>query len=181
MRLLSQMNNGQAYSLSAHSSTRGTRADPLCVGYVPDGKVFSLISSLPSSLSADVLSVFVRMIHRYYAAVRLLADVHAGRVAEAFSRRPATHFCCRRLRGLPVLVHEVSRRAWGLRLRRTEQELALSLRFMLPSAHYKGVGVRIASFRSSIAHPAYPLSTLRRFPRGSNARLGAERIASPFS
>src|SRR5215472_2051612 len=27
----------------------------------------------------------------------------------------------------PVLVHEVSRRAWGLRLRRTGQELALSL------------------------------------------------------
>jgi hypothetical protein len=40
-----------------------------------------LISSLPSSLSADEPSVFVRMIHRYYAAVRLLADVHAGRTA----------------------------------------------------------------------------------------------------
>ena len=52
-------------------------------------------------------------------------------------------------------MHEVSRRAWGLRLRRTEQELALSPLFMLPSAHYKDVGVRIASFRSSIAHPAY--------------------------
>jgi hypothetical protein len=26
---------------------------------------------------------------------------------------------------------------------------------MLPSAHYKDVGVRIASFRSSIAHPTY--------------------------
>ncbi len=26
---------------------------------------------------------------------------------------------------------------------------------MLPSAHYKSVGVRIASFRSSIAHPTY--------------------------
>jgi hypothetical protein len=26
---------------------------------------------------------------------------------------------------------------------------------MLPSAHYKGVGVRIASFRRSIAHPTY--------------------------
>ena len=50
--------------------------------------------------------------------------------------------------GLPVLVHEVSRRAWGLRLRRTEQELALSSLFMLPSAHYKGVGVRIDSLRS---------------------------------
>ena len=80
-RLLSRMNGGQAYSLSAHSPTRGTRAVPLSVGCMPDGRVFSLISSLPSSLSADVLSVFVRMIHRYYAAVRLLADVHAGRVA----------------------------------------------------------------------------------------------------
>ena len=51
---------------------------------------------------------------------------------------------------------EVSRRAWGLRLRRTEQELALSLPFMLPSAHYKGVGVRIACFRSSIPTPPIP-------------------------
>ena len=31
---------------------------------MPDGKVFSLISSLPSSLSADEPSVFVRAIHR---------------------------------------------------------------------------------------------------------------------
>src|SRR5437588_7457934 len=73
----------------------------------------------------------------------------------AFSRRPATDFRRRHLRGLPVLVHEVSRRVWGLRLRRTEQELALSSLSMLPSAHYKDVGVRIASFRSSIAHPTY--------------------------
>jgi len=64
MRLLSQMNNGQAWSLSAHLPTRGTRAIPLSVGYVSDGKVFSLISSLPSSLSADEPAVFVRMIHR---------------------------------------------------------------------------------------------------------------------
>src|SRR5271157_5196965 len=56
---------------------------------------------------------------------------------------------------LPVLVHEVSRRAWGLRLRRTEQELALALLSMLPSAHFNSVGVRIACFRTSIAHPAY--------------------------
>src|ERR1700694_1245825 len=53
------MNGGQAYCLSANSPPRGTRADPLCVGYVRDGKVFSLISSLPSSLSAnDVPSLF---------------------------------------------------------------------------------------------------------------------------
>ena len=52
-------------------------------------------------------------------------------------------------------MHEVYRRVWGLRLRRTDQRLALSPLFMLPSAHYKDVGVRIASFRSSIAHPTY--------------------------
>ena len=56
---------------------------------------------------------------------------------------------------LPVLVHEVSRRVWGLRLRRTERELALSSPFMLPSAHYKNVGVRVAFFRSSMALPTY--------------------------
>src|SRR5450755_3768026 len=48
-----------------------------------------------------------------------------------------------------------SRRVWGLRLRRTEPELALAFRLILPSAHYKDVGVRVASFRSSIAHPTY--------------------------
>jgi len=63
------MSNGQAKSLSAHSPIRGTRADPLSVGYVQDGKVFSLISRLPSSLSADQRSVLVRVTHRYYAAV----------------------------------------------------------------------------------------------------------------
>src|SRR6202162_122069 len=69
---------------------------------------------------------------------------------------------------------------WGLRLRRTERELALTFPFMLPSAHYKDVGVRIASFRSSIAHPAYPLSTLRWVPHGSSARLRARWFATPF-
>ena len=37
-----------------------------------------------------------------------------------------------------------------------KQELALALLLMLPSAHYKGVSVRIYSFRSWITHPAYP-------------------------
>ena len=48
---------------------------------------------------------------------------------------------------------------WGLRLRRTEQKLALSLLPMLPSAHVNRVGVRIASFRSSMATP--PILYLR--------------------
>jgi hypothetical protein len=89
----------------------------------------------------------------------LLAWIRTGLALMGFSRRPATHSCRRRLRGLPVLVHEVSRRVWGLRLRRTEPELALSRRFMLPSAHSKDVGVRIASFRSGIPTP--PILCLR--------------------
>ena len=43
------MDSGQVCSLSAHSPTRGTRADPLCVGYVPDGRAFSSISSLTTT------------------------------------------------------------------------------------------------------------------------------------
>src|ERR1019366_931668 len=76
---------------------------------------------------------------------------------------------------------KVSRRVWALRLRRTEHGLALSPLFILPSAHVNRVGIRVVSFRSSIAHPAYPLSTLHCVPHGSSARLEAERIASPFS
>src|ERR1039457_6954456 len=79
--------------------------------------------------------------------------------SKAFSHRPAAKFRGRHLRGLPVLVHEVSRRVWGVRLRRTEQELALSPLFMLPSAHYKDVGVRVASFRS--LRPPPPILCLR--------------------
>ena len=47
--------------------------------------------------------VFVRVINRYYTAVRLLEDVHAGSTALAFSRRPMVSFDHRYLRGLPVL------------------------------------------------------------------------------
>ena len=62
---------------------------------------------------------------------------------------------------------------WGLRLRQTEQELALASLSMLPSAHYKDVGVRITSFRSSIPTPPIPLFTLRRAPRdGSTQNSG---------
>src|SRR5215471_9280904 len=53
------MNSGQANHLSVHSPTRGTRAVPRGVGYVSNGRVFSLSRSLPSPLSADdCLSLF---------------------------------------------------------------------------------------------------------------------------
>src|SRR5207253_1750754 len=48
---------------------------------------------------------------------------------------------------------------WGLRPRRTEQELALSLLSLLPSAHINRVGVRVVCFRGSIPTP--PILYLR--------------------
>jgi len=60
-------------------------------------------------------------------------------------------------------------------------ELALALLSMLPSAHVYRLGVRVVCFPSSIAHPAYPLSTLRGLPRHrTRARLEAKWIATPF-
>src|SRR5450759_921317 len=79
------------------------------------GLMSVLLDQRPSLLTLrQRFSVLVRMIHRYYTAVRLLDDVHAGCVAIAFSRRPAVFVPNRHRRGLPVLVHEVSRRVWGL-------------------------------------------------------------------
>src|SRR5215472_2176158 len=67
------------------------------------------------------------------------------------------------LSGSTAGVSEVSRFScmkflgvlWGLRLRRAKQELALSPLSMLPSAHYKDVGARIASFSELNTHPTY--------------------------
>ena len=100
------------------------------------------------------------------------------------SLRPPT--CCRTgvrcLRGLPVLGHEVSRRVWGLRLRRTEQ----GARTIAP-AH-----IAFRAFQRR-RRPDQIFSKLIRPPRlypclrfavhlaVPNAKLEAKWIASPFS
>jgi len=60
-----------------------------------------------------------------------------------------SRFSCMKFLGVP----------WGLRPRRTEQKLALSLLSMLPSAHFYRVGVRVVCFRGSIPTP--PILYLR--------------------
>src|ERR1019366_4815971 len=80
--------------------------------------------------------------------------------------------------GFAAGVSEVSRFScmkflgvlWGLRLRRTDQRLAISPLLMLPSAHLNCVGVLIASFRSSIPSPPIPLFTLRCAPRDAQRK-----------
>src|SRR5271169_1433236 len=68
---------------------------------------------------------FVRLVHRYDGAVRLLLSVRIRIVA--LGLRGSASFPCgpRRSRGLPVLVHVVSQRAQVLRLRRTDCSLAI--------------------------------------------------------
>jgi hypothetical protein len=93
-----------------------------------------LLDQRPSLLTLrQRFPALVRMTHRYYGAVLLLGNVHARRAAFAFSRRPVDYVLFRHLRGLPVLVHGISRRAWGLRLRRADQPLAITLLTVLPS------------------------------------------------
>jgi hypothetical protein len=93
--------------------------------------------------------------------------------------------CCvvhsRHLRGLPVLVHGVSRRAWGLRLRRTDPELALMLLAMLPSALTTASASRLQFFEAR--YPAHLYPCLRFVVRltAHHAKLGAEWFAIPFS
>src|SRR5215468_2628682 len=133
---------------------------PLCVECVLDCPAFSLISGLPSPLSADgLVSLFEWFIgtmplcdssQTYTRAVwpePSPADLLSGSTAGVSE---VSRFSCMKFLGVP----------WGLRPRRTGWELALSLPSILPSAHVNRVGVRVVSFRGSMSHPAHPLSTL---------------------
>jgi len=137
---------------SAHSSFPQHVAAARC-RHVRVGGVVSAISSLPSPLSVDKFFL-VRVVHQYYAAVRLLRDVHAGLVALAFTHRPAatsaagiaevSRFSCMKFPGV----------LWVLRLRGTAPGLALRALAHAAFHHLYSVGIPIARFRSSIAQPA---------------------------
>src|SRR3984893_19117988 len=99
------------------------------------------------------LPFLVRLVHRYYGTVRLLQHVHVRR-AVCGLRGPALIVKPRRAGDLPVLVHVVSQRARVLRLRRTEQPLAISVVVVLPSSYSEwSRHPDLRAFRSSIAPP----------------------------
>ena len=83
-------------------------------------------------------------------------------------------------RCLPVLVHAVSQRAWGLRLRGIMRRLALPSAPVWPSPSGKSVGIPIYGFRSSIPCPLMPLSTLRRQPRDCLRKTQGQADRYPF-
>jgi hypothetical protein len=99
------------------------------------------------------LLFFVRLVHRYYGAVRLLRSVRVCLVALCL-RRPASLPCGpRRSRGLPVLVHVVSQRARGLRLRRTDGSLAIIANHRGAFLHRERVGVLVLRFSTLNTRP----------------------------
>ena len=131
----------------------------------------------------------VRLLHRYYPVVRLLADVRVGRTALAFAHRSVVA-ADRHRRGLPVLVWKVSQRAWGLRPRRAGRGLALASPPVLPSASELSVAAPDELFHGSIPSPPVPLSTLRprcrqrrRMTRGQDGSLllSCGALSSPTS
>src|SRR5215813_9698032 len=175
------MNSGQANHLSAHSPTRGTRAVPLGVGYVSNGKVFSLSRSLPSPFSADdCLSLFEWFIgttpqcdssQTYMRAVRPSpspADLLSGWTAGVSE---VSRFSCMKFLGV----------LWGLRLRRTDWELALSLPLMLPSAITRASASGLHLFRAQYPPHLFPCLRFAVHLTMPSAKLGAEWIATPFS
>src|SRR5262249_2532073 len=107
--------------------------------------------SLPNLRGRQVL--VVRLVHRYYGAVRLLLNVHVRRSVYHL-RGPGLVFRPRRPGDLPLLVPVVSQRAQVLRLRRTVWPLAsnaaIRVAFAVPS---EGRRPAPAVFRSSIARP----------------------------
>src|SRR5580704_5427047 len=121
------------------------------------------------------LLFFVRLVHRYYGAVRLLQSVRVCLVALRLRRPASLPFGSRRSRGLPVLVHVVSQRARVLRLRRTDCSLAMSRCSRGAFLHQERVGVLVLCF-SKLNSPAhrYPCLRFKRHLAMSPARLGAK-------
>src|SRR5580704_10819942 len=99
------------------------------------------------------LLFFVRLVHRYYGAVRLLQSVRVCLVAWRLRRPASFPFGPRRSRGLPVLVHVVSQRAWGLRLRRTDCWLAIIANHRVAFLQQERVGILILRFSKLNTRP----------------------------
>jgi hypothetical protein len=125
---------------------------------------------------------FVRLVHRYYGAVRLLQSVRVRLVALGLRGPASSPFGPRRSRGLPVLVHVVSQRALVLRLRRTDCSLASIAGSRGAFLHQERVGVLILRL-SKLNSPAhlYPCLRFERHLAMPPARLGAKMESlSPF-
>ena len=107
----------------------------------------------------------------YLRAVRLLpspAGLLPGLTAGASE---VSRFSCMKFLGV----------LWGLRLRQTEQGLALAPLSMLPSAISRASASRLPVFGAQYPPHLFPCLRFAVHLAMPSAKLGAEWIASPFS
>ena len=131
-----------------------------------------VLLGLPPSLRRlrQGLPLFVRLLHRYYAAVRPLQCVHARR--SALRLRGPVYFRSRRPGGLPVLVHVVSRRArvFDHAAFRPDSRCIVRDGCRLPAK--QTVSARGSSvIGAQSPGPPMPLPTLRRTPRDAPRKI----------
>jgi hypothetical protein len=96
------------------------------------------------------------------------ADLLSVWTAGAFE---VSRFSCMKFLGL----------LWGLRLRRTEQLLALASLSMLPAAITRASASRLHLFAAQYPPLLFPCLRFVLHLAMPNAKLGAEWIATPFS
>src|SRR5258707_409700 len=127
-------------------------------------------------------SAFVRMLQGHYARVRLLHSVHVRRLVLGLHGPACGLVTFRRCEDLPVLVHTVSRRAWGRRLRGAEGEARVSacLRVAFP-LWVQGRRPQTAVFEAQCPSPLSPLSRLPVGLTASPARLEVRMVRYSFS
>ena len=136
--------------------------------------------SLPCLRRGSLL--FVRQVHGYYGAVRLLRNVPTRCAAFRLFGPVSIRVGSRSSRGLPVLVHVVSQRARVLRLRRASRPLAIFVTqlYCLPLLG-TGSALWFILFGAQSPGPPMPLSTLRRSPRGGPRKTqGQDGVAVSF-
>src|SRR5690348_6946727 len=110
--------------------------------------MFSLVTGLPSAASVtDVPIDVVRRLRRYYADVRLLANVHA-RITLLASRAGPSPVGSGRRRGLSVLARAISWLAYGSLTTPDPWELAVSFLPVLPARYDHAVGFRNSFFEA---------------------------------
>jgi hypothetical protein len=103
--------------------------------------------------------------------------VHVGLICLWLSPTGPLPFRRGRPRGLSVLAHGVSKRAWGLRLRRVGLALAVTCTAVWSSGSFYPVDTLDLCFRSSMASPLIPLfhassASFRSALAGLGAKMG---------
>ena len=121
------------------------------------------------------------LLSAHYTSVRLLRCVHAGCAAFRLFPPVCSRFRFRRPGGLPVPVHEVSKRARALRLRGAVRRLACIAAVHVAFAVRYQLGAPDFFFRSSITRPTYaPVYASMAASRHATQDSGSGWIATSF-